>query len=335
MFSNLTGLEFLDSSVDKRILIIGGYGAHNIGDEAILMGILSQLPKNMYVKVVSLSPEETALSYGVDAISPLAVSKALFWADVLIIGGGGLFSRHMGFYQRFIPLYGLLASSKGIKVALVGIGVYPSTPRWVLQTLKWLANRSVVVTVRDKFSLKTLQNLGVKAFLTRDFSEFVRSDPSEIGRKILNSLGVKENKPVIGLSLTAIEKTLRKKILQEFPKVIEDLPEFQFIFIPMSQHAKNIHHNDVILAKELKKLTSRLLVLEDYLSPSAILALYSQLDAVVGMRYHSILFAIKMGVPLIPISYAEKCVDLIEQHKLRLVELRAEDIILSLREIIK
>ncbi len=48
-------------------------------------------------------------------------------------------------------------------------------------------------------------------------------------------------------------------------------------------------------------------MLEGTPHPAALLAAYGHLAAVVGMRYHSLLFAARAGVPLIPVPYADKC----------------------------
>ena len=48
--------------------------------------------------------------------------------------------------------------------------------------------------------------------------------------------------------------------------------------------------------------------------PSLILAAYGHFAAVVGMRYHSLLFAARAEVPLIAVPYAEKCRTWLAEH---------------------
>ena len=50
----------LDLRQGDRVLVLGGYGVKNVGDEAILAGLLSTLPPHVHVRVVSRAPRETA-----------------------------------------------------------------------------------------------------------------------------------------------------------------------------------------------------------------------------------------------------------------------------------
>ena len=87
----------------SRILLAGYYGFGNAGDEAILASILAHLRElrpDAAVTVVSGDPRETARAYGVEAVfwrDPLALEDAARQADLIVIGGGGLFHDYWGF----------------------------------------------------------------------------------------------------------------------------------------------------------------------------------------------------------------------------------------------
>ena len=79
-----------------RVLLSGYYGFGNLGDEALLEVIVSQLRARfpgVSIDVLSASPEETARTLGIEATArwnARTVREAIAKADVLVSGGGGL-----------------------------------------------------------------------------------------------------------------------------------------------------------------------------------------------------------------------------------------------------
>ena len=115
----------------EPILIVGGYGYRNVGDEAILAGLLERLAHRR-VTVVSRSPEETSPMHGVRSVSIARALPELFRHRSLIIGGGGLFGRDMGGLGRLLPAFGLLAQGLGgpsRSSASASIPIRPGGPR--------------------------------------------------------------------------------------------------------------------------------------------------------------------------------------------------------------
>ena len=71
--------------------------------------------------------------------------------------------------------------------------------------------------------------------------------------------------------------------------------------------------------ERLRQLRPRVAVLDGPLPPDLVLATIGELSAIVAMRYHAMLFAERAGVPLIPISYADKTERWVTEHGLRSV----------------
>src|SRR5690606_26903894 len=99
------------------VLVVGAYGMGNIGDEAMLAGLLRRL-RGRRVTVVSGDPAATRRLHRVKAVSARRASTELARTDAVVIGGGSLFSSHMGRRGRLIPLFGLIASALGKPVVL-------------------------------------------------------------------------------------------------------------------------------------------------------------------------------------------------------------------------
>ena len=307
-------LEALDLQSGDKVLILGGYGVRNVGDEAILAGLIRQLPPDVLVKVVSQTPRETSEMHRIDSVSPLGAVRALLHCDALIVGGGGIFSGHMGPLGSLIPVFSLLAKLRGVRVAFHGVGVYPSTPKWVQWSLRALAPRLVSFTVRDRASVSTLKSWGIKSQQISDLSTFLPPASSDRGAQILQSIGLKTGIPTVGMCLTAAESHLQAFLLSAIPKLIEAMPDIQFCFVPMSHHPSAPRHNDLLLAQRIRAVAPHLAILETWHDPSEVLALFNCFDVVVCMRYHSLLFAQRAGAAIVPIPYAKKCESWMEEN---------------------
>ena len=83
----------------KKALIYGGYGTGNIGDEAILSGLLKTISYDEII-VFSSNPHETAALHKVRAEKTNI--KPFLLCDDLIIGGGELFQDGMAYNLQFI-----------------------------------------------------------------------------------------------------------------------------------------------------------------------------------------------------------------------------------------
>lgn len=79
-----------------RVLLSGYYGFGNLGDEALLEVIVTQLRARFpasTIDVLSASPDQTAHTYGVEATprwNMRSVRESIARADVVLSGGGGL-----------------------------------------------------------------------------------------------------------------------------------------------------------------------------------------------------------------------------------------------------
>ncbi len=152
-----------------RVLISGYYGYGNLGDEALLSGIITGLKKYGHeVTVLSGNPEYTKKLHNVHAVSRYkGLPVALLHHGAVISGGGGLLqdktsSRSLQYYLGVLSLAKLF----GKKAIVYGQSVGPlseSGKKAVASTLK-----GALVAVRDELSQKLLAELGVKAELVAD-----------------------------------------------------------------------------------------------------------------------------------------------------------------------
>jgi len=315
----------------KPLLIAGGYGYRNAGDEAILAGLL-RLTGRDGVTVVSRAPAETEAVHGVRSIPVRAAPGALRTHRGLVIGGGGLFGRDMGLLGRLLPLAGLLANAGGRQVALVGIGVDHDMPRSARLLLGLLGRRARGVVVRDAESREVLADLGIEAVLAPDLSSLVESAGPAAGRRTLVAAGLHPaRRPVVGLALTGLDAALAARVEHAVVAAVDALPEVDFVVVPMSRHPFVAAHNDELLARRLVAARPRLRIVTPPDDSATLLGLFEACTAAVCMRYHSLLFADRAGIPIVPIAYAEKCRHWLEERGLEDVDASPAPVVNALR----
>ena len=322
-----------------RALIHGYFGMGNIGDEAILAVIIKELKsKSFEPLVLSANPQRTMELHGVsscpDKLSSFRFWSALFKSPLLIFAGGG---KYGGRTMRRLCLLAVLAKILGKRVESRAIGIYPyewagspivmDMPRpfndWLTRIILKIAFALAdKVTVRDIFSKYTLMLSGV--FREVEFEEDLafRLEPidEDSARYILSHHGVDlSRKLVVGVNLRTLVLKIRIKVIEVVSKVLDWLIEHgaEVVFIPFGYGSMlgRFFDNDLIVANELKNRMShgcKLKIIDVEYKPQEILGLFKFLDLFIGMRYHSIIFSIIMGVPTIALIYDTKTVELLK-----------------------
>lgn len=313
------------------LLVVGGYGYRNVGDEAILAGLLARLGRDD-VTVVSRDPHATTHLHGVPSVGITAAAASLPRHRSIVIGGGGLFGRDMGAIGRLLPAFGLLAAGLGHRIVVAGVDVDERLAPTARVLVPRLMRRASHVTVRDRRSVALLESWGVRANLAPDLSTWMRPAPPEIGHAVLRAAGIDDDRPVVGLALAGVRPALADAALVAVGAAMEALPDAQFCFIPMSQHPSAPAHDDLQLAHRLQVVCPRLTIVEGQHHPSEVLAAFGRLSAVVSMRYHAMLFAERAAVPLVPLVYAEKNVRWLDEHGVAAVPAEAAAVTAALRQ---
>lgn len=327
----------------RIILLFGNYDGTNIGDDCILLHILNEFSRYPNrILVPSRNPYYVANKYKVESIrlSDLNFISKFFTCDGILIGGGGIFSRYIGPYAKFLPLLALFSKLFGKKVIYYNIGIYKSAPFWIKELVKFSMLFSDEISVRDYASFETIR------FLSKVKTIKIASDPGLTlkpiekaeAKRLLQKEGVGNNDFLVGLSLKyTFDEELNSKIILEFSKLIAWLVEklgATVVFFPFSFNTLRIIENDLKLAKKLKdflknKENNRFKIIKTWnYTPREIKGMIGLMDVFIGMRFHSIVFAYSMRRPLIGISYEEKCRDFLKSRKLPFLEVEYVDFFL-------
>lgn len=304
----------------NRVVISGYYGFDNIGDEAILKGIvhsLRQTDKELEIVVLSSRPHITSKRYKVRAINRnniFSLVKVIRNSDLFISGGGSLLQDVTSW--RTIPYYlGLVFLAKifGKKTCFYAQGIGPINNRLNRFLTRIVANRVDLITVRDKKSQNFLIELGVKPNLIKITSDPVFSLYKKVRkRNILQGVVTDKTGPLIGISVRPWKDNKYLKKVAEAADYLVNLSGGQAVIIPM-----HYHQDQEVSQKLMDLMNSKATLLSDNYNPDEMLSIYAELDFLLGVRLHSLIFAVLNNIPFVAISYDPKVNSFLEMLGLR------------------
>lgn len=281
----------------KHIAVSGYYGFENFGDEAILSVLAKELKRNdYYVTVFSKNPEKTGFKLGVNSVYSFdlkKVIKTLKECDVLVSGGGSLLQDATSLKSLLYYLFVILSAQyfkKDVIIFAQGIGPIKN-PIGRLLT-KQALKKCKYITVRDEKSLFRLRGWNLKPDLV--------SDP-------VWNMEIKETVPMgrVGVQLRSW-KGLSQKYLFALARQINANFSDKEIYIYSFQDALDLElckHFEAQLKLVNPKIKT---VLLNNLSIDETVQSFSNLNYLIGMRYHACLLALKYGIPTLALSYDEK-----------------------------
>ncbi len=293
------------------IVIIGNYGATNVGDEAVLLGLLMLVRQrvNKAVTVLSYDPVRTADEHGCEAapLLPFGIRSFLRFdwlhsfrllarsAEVWI-GGGALFTDEKlfaVFLWGWHVLWGRLLCGRVSLVANTVGPIRTAKGRFLMRMILPMLHSA---SVRDSESEAVLRSLGFSRKIT------VGADPAFLIEPIV---GVTREKTII-VSL--------RPWIRETPGLLADLASwidarseegYRVTLLPF----QTMHDDDRVVLCELYSHVARRdsveLVYEAERLP-AIMKRIASAELVVGMRLHSLILSTVQGTPFIGLSYSDK-----------------------------
>lgn len=305
-----------------RIGISGSYGGMNLGDEAILEGMLGQIRASVSaeITVFSKNPEDTLARHAVDrAVHPRVLTRReavpeIERLDLLILGGGGiLYDRDAEDYLREVAI----ANELKVPVLLYAISAGPLTTlhsRYsVLAALN--ASPSPVITVRDRLGYQTLEDLGVTSEIHLTADPAFLLEPGDLPVEALKAEGVDFDRPLIGFSVREPGPAAPDIQTEQYYALLANTADFMVeryganvLFVPMEK--VDVQHSHAVVAH--MNNAERAEILRRKYSPRQILDLMGRFEFVVGMRLHFLIFAALRGTPFAALPYASKVAGLLE-----------------------
>lgn len=239
-------------------------------------------------------------------------------ADLIVYPPGGSVINDRFFWSKQLEYLTPFICARVFKIPMVvaapSMGPYTSTPKRRLR--KWLLQTPGVFCVREDISRRYLKTLGIdhNINVTMDlaFMNEISTDATErqLAKESELCAFLKAHSKVIGITISNFrwhvsfgkDAALSGRIQQSFHKMIDSLTECGYGVLLIPQLFGN--QNDIDDLRDFVREGVHLM--SDQLDAYAQQAVIAKLYAVIGMRYHSNIFAAKMGTPFLAVVYEEK-----------------------------
>ncbi|MGV9765354.1 MULTISPECIES: polysaccharide pyruvyl transferase family protein [Micromonospora] len=302
--------------------VLGSYGGRNLGDEAILTGLLDDLRRHepdARIIVFSRNPAHTTLAHPEveavpwEGVSRVDSSPVLNQLDLLILGGGGiLYDKEARRYLRVVRV----AQERGLPLLTYAVGAGPLTDTLDSGMVRETLAQAVEVTVRDQESRMVLEEAGLVNPITVTADPAFLLEPEEFPQQWLREEGVPAGSRLVGLSVREPGRAAERLDVDGYHRLLAQIGDFlvhridaYVLFVPMERD--DIRHSHGVLSHMTAADRGRILH-GDY-RPAQVLGLMRHFDLAVGMRLHFLIFAAMMGTPFLPLPYAGKVFDLAQR----------------------
>lgn len=278
--------------------IISGYiGFDNFGDEAIAKVLTSYLKEKNAEKITVLSsnPTKTEQLYGVSAVNYLDFFKPIMQSDVLISGGGSLLqdvtSLKSLIYYLAVIVTALVFNKK---VIIFAQGFTPFRTKIGKFFTKFVLKYCDKIYVRDAKSQEILKKMDITSELVADPVFGIKTPIVETHQGI--GVQLRSFYTLTDEFMEKLANEISKRFLNEKIKLFSlqdtlDLPVLEkFSTILKSKNINSEIYKNLSIEEAIDKI--------------------SNLEYLVGMRFHADLVAAKAGVKVLGINYDIKVLNL-------------------------
>jgi polysaccharide pyruvyl transferase CsaB len=310
------------------VLISGYYGFDNLGDEAILEQLLSEVKaagiSSDDIVVLSNNPIKTRTQFAVQTVNRWKLKEIIALlprTKLFISGGGGLFQdtdslKSIVYYGGLITLARLFGS----KILIYAQGLGPLKRSISRNLTKHFLQLADHISVRDDNSYGQLEAWGLKgkSIKTADpVWNLEKSGPPQAVQDLLAKYGssARPRPTLIGISLRSgagFTSAHLQKLVETLETTLDS--EAIIVMLPLQDQQDRPILQSFVDLWQSKERTVWLPQNQDLL-PSHWLSLLASLDMVIGMRLHSLIMSLASGKPVIGISYDPKVEIVLKQFK--------------------
>ena len=297
---------------DKGIVISGYYGYNNIGDDSVLGVIVQNIKEKapgMKITVLSSKPGETKRIYGVDSINRynfMRVAHMMKNTALLISGGGSLFqdatsTKSLLYYIGVIRI----ALRKKVKVMVYSNGIGPLTSERNRLITKKILEQVDIITLRDEDSFAEIKALDVRRNdieITADPAFAMAPATQKRLREVLEAERISFDTKYVVISVRKWKHNCEEfeEALARVCEYIKQRLNLEPLFIPMQRSV------DTEICKNIIALAGCGSMITGKYTGDELMAVIAKAEVVVGMRLHTLIYAIASGVPIAGLSYDPK-----------------------------
>ncbi len=293
-------------------IICGAYGKGNAGDDAILVSIIRQLraqDENLPITVMTRKPRQTAVQTGVSTVhifNIFAAGRRMRRSKLYISGGGSLIQNVTSARSLYYYLYSITQAKRaGCKVMMYGCGIGPVKGSWDRKQAAKILERDVdLIALRDPESIEALRSLGCdhpRVHLTADPALLMAGDSSAAERYLLkNGLN-----PQGHYSLFVLRPWAGT---QERLNAICAAADYGWEHYGLAPLFYSLEPGlDAEINREAaNRVKAPVQVLPPVTDGAALCGLMGNMDLVVAMRLHALVFACSQETRVAAISYDPK-----------------------------
>ena len=321
----------------SEIIISGYYGLGNSGDEALLESIVKDLRSiNPDITITALSGNAklTERLYGIKTVNRFnifSILKEFKSAKLLISGGGSLLqdvtsTKSLYYYLMIIRM----AKKAGAKVMVFANGIGPITKKRNIKRVKNNIKYIDEITLRESSSLRELKRIA-----GRDVSARVTADPVFTvdipeGNHIdeaMSRAGIEPGQKFFVITVrdwNSSDRHIERKIA-DFSSCVFSKHNIVPFIIPMQSKFDRDISEDIDV-----RLSFPHGVCRNSYDHDILMGIIARAEFVLGMRFHSLVYAVKAGVPSIALDYDPKVASFMEtiqmKYKMKVESIDVEEL---------
>ncbi len=314
------------------ILIQGGFGKHNTGDDTLLRVARNEALK-VYpgARVVALChiPQLLQESYGIEGVAfkSAAFFKMIRKCDALIVAAGGLVNNIdyksklkslINMRGKFVFISMRMCIKRHVPVVLFGVGMHDIPDFIVKHLMDTTIPKVDLISVRDEHTTKLLDRMGVQGYFAHhDPALLYRREETWDRERAKSYCGVTKDKYiVINYRMVKDEIVTQRTIdaLAGYLKWVQDTyPDTDVVMMPFSLHPTFELESDTAAAAALltharqKYGVEGIKVIDRYLRADEVKNIAQHAELLLLARHHAPVLTYECGVPTIILSYNVKC----------------------------
>ncbi|MBE0480453.1 MAG: polysaccharide pyruvyl transferase family protein [Dehalococcoidia bacterium] len=305
-----------------RVGISGSYGGLNLGDEAILQAIVTELRKSLPVEITVFSrdAEDTRRRHAVENVVPVRewarteVLPEIEKLDLYLLGGGGiLYDAEARIYLREVEL----ARQSGVPIMVYAVGVGPLRDPAIQRLVRDALWSAAAVTVRERKARRELEDIGLQRDVVVTADPAFLLEPEPIPEDTLKREQMDQGHRLVAMSVRepgvaapGLDDLTYHGLFANAADFIIDRYDADVVFVPMERRMMDMQHSHAVISQML--FPQRAWVLRGEYTPGQVLALMGCFDFAVGMRLHFLMFAAMREVPFVALPYADKVSGLLD-----------------------
>ena len=304
--------------------ISGSYGGMNLGDEAILQSIITQLRSSLEVEITVFTRNgaDTSARHHVERVIEVRnltrteITPEIERLDLLILGGGGIFfDKEVDLFLRELEI----TQKSNIPSMVYAVGAGPLNNENSRKKVKDVLSDADVITVRARDDKKILEDIGVQhdIIVTADPAFLLSPEPLPENALALEQVHDHGLRRLVGVSVREpgpaapdIDPNFYHALLANAADFIISRLDADVIFVPMERQTYDVQQSHAVIARMLK--AQHAWVLKGEYSPGQLLSFIKNFTFNIGMRLHFLIFSALQAVPFVALPYATKVSGLLD-----------------------